>query len=175
MRGFFIVVAALISVAVQAEPVVLHDSGQTEPLAPYLASVQVEPTDSAATAAPPSGYNLAALFPIRTPSMTPGPVWLSPDQQARLRGLPRPLFLLGADSLSRAWLVEQRGQLEAVGAVGFLVNAESLAELSALQQLAGPGLIIVPASAETLAQVLGLRHYPLLLTPFPPETPEAQP
>ena len=43
------------------------------------------------------------------------------------------------------------------------VNVESMAALTALRRLA-PGLILSPASGDDLAQRLGLRHYPVLIT-----------
>jgi integrating conjugative element protein (TIGR03765 family) len=53
--------------------------------------------------------------------------------------------------------------LRELGAVGLVVNAESQVALDALRRLA-PELILSPVSADDLAQRLGIRHYPVLIT-----------
>ncbi|WP_431521391.1 PFL_4695 family integrating conjugative element protein [Blastomonas fulva] len=50
-----------------------------------------------------------------------------------------------------------------LGAVGLVVNVESMAALVELRHLA-PGLTLAPASGDDLAQRLDLRHYPVLIT-----------
>lgn len=47
--------------------------------------------------------------------------------------------------------------------MGLVVNVESMAALTALRRLA-PGLTLSPVSGDDLAQRLGLRHYPVLIT-----------
>ena len=66
------------------------------------------------------------------------------------------------------YLFEVTGDEAQVGplfmqAVGLVVNVESMAALTALRRLA-PGLTLSPASGDDLAQRLGLRHYPVLIT-----------
>ena len=60
--------------------------------------------------------------------MTPGhPASTVPDPELlqRLRALPRPLFLLGTDRLSKRWLMQHRDELRAQGAVGLVIEADS--------------------------------------------------
>jgi len=75
----------------------------------------------------------------------------------------KPIFLIGDDSRSRAWLRANTEKLHALRAVGFVVQVESEEALRSLRHLA-PNLILVPASGDDLAQRLGLRHYPVLVT-----------
>ena len=161
--GALMIVGCCISgAAVAAEPIVIYDTGFTRPLPnPGIRFQQTPPTPQS-----PSAYELALLFPVRTPSMRPGSAVPARDAALleRLRRLPGPLFLIGSDDLSLRWLSERQQQLIELGAIGFLVDAETLADYQAVLSIAGAELVIVPSSAEQLAEVLGLRHYPVLLT-----------
>mgnify|MGYP002062781803 FL=1 len=50
-----------------------------------------------------------------------------------------------------------------MGAVGMLVQADTLQDLRRVAQLAG-GLAVLPASATDIAKALGIRHYPVLIS-----------
>jgi integrating conjugative element protein (TIGR03765 family) len=104
---------------------------------------------------------LDALLPIRTPEMSPGAV-RARGLQAAATGA-RPLFLIGTDPLSLEWLEAHRERLIELGAVGMLIEAESVA---AVRQVAAraEGLKILPASGAELARALGVRHYPVLIS-----------
>jgi integrating conjugative element protein (TIGR03765 family) len=150
-----------------SEVTVIYDSGDTRPLAPYLEIVdRTEPgTNPPSVTGAPNRSRLGAtdiqtLLPIRSPGLSPGPV------QARSHDRPfsRPFFLIGSDDGSRQWLVEYRERLQEIDAVGMLVQAETLEDLRAIARLAG-GLPILPASAVDIATVLGISHYPVLITP----------
>ena len=99
------------------------------------------------------------MLPVRSANLSPGDV---PRRVIRAPCL-TPLFLVGDDARSRAWLRQRHAALRELGAVGLVVNVESMAALTALRRLA-PGLILSPASGDDLAQRLGLRHYPVLIT-----------
>jgi len=156
---------ALIPVPAWSEVTVIYDSGSTRPLAPYLEII--DRTESATN--PPTGArnrpglgaaDVQALLPIRSPGLSPGPV------QARAHNKPfsRPFFLIGSDDRSRQWLVQYRDRLKEIGAVGMLVQAETLEDLQAIARFAG-GLPILPASVADIAAALDISHYPVLITP----------
>lgn len=141
---------------------VIFDNGRTRPLAPYLEAL--EPGPEKPPPAPPAPPSLGAaepakLLPIRSPGLSPGPV------QAKVHVRPhlRPFFMVGADARSRRWLVRHRAHLVSIGAVGLLVAADSEQDLRQVAGLAR-GLAITPASGSDLARVLGLEHYPVLIT-----------
>lgn len=138
------------------------DGGPTRALAPYLTLLRgaAEPADRATVPRAPGPW-----WPVRTPELSPGATIEppSPAVAARLRLLPRPLFVLGADAASRDWLARRAPALRALDAVGLLVQVETPDELAAVRQL-GAGLWIVPVPGSQLAVVWGLRHYPLVLT-----------
>lgn len=160
---------ALAPVPAWSEVTVIYDSGNTRPLAPYLEIIdRTEMAINPPTGARNRGLNISglgaadvqALLPIRSLGLSTGPV------QARSHDRPfsRPFFLIGSDARSRQWLVEYRERLQEIGAVGMLVQAETQEDLRAIARLAG-GLPILPASAVDIATVLGISHYPVLITP----------
>ena len=143
--------------------ITIYDSGDTRPIAPFLEtfnSTEVSPAIPLKPAAPQLGAaDLKNLLPIRSPGLTPGRV------QARTHDRPfsRPFFLIGSDAHSRQWLQDHRDRLAEISAVGMLVQADTREDLQAIAALAR-GIPILPASATDIAQALGIRHYPVLIS-----------
>jgi len=158
MRGLIGIMCFLLCVGVDArEPLtVIYDSGDTLPLEPYLPKRAPREEVTLQEKKDQLPFNL----PITTPSMQPGKITVTPKA---LRYLQRPLFLVGADQVSKDWLAEKREQLARIGAVGLLVEAKDRQEVEAVLKIA-EGLRLVPASAEGFATRLGLTHYPILLS-----------
>lgn len=164
-HGVVLIGMALTPVPAWSEVTVIYDSGNTRPLAPYLEIIdRTEPTINPPTGArnrPGLGAaEVQALLPIRSPGLSPGPVQAGSHD----RPFSRPFFLIGSDDRSRRLLVQYRDRLKQIGAVGMLVQAETLEDLRAIARLAG-GLPILPASAADIATALGISHYPVLITP----------
>src|SRR3569833_23032 len=137
-------------------PQTIYDSGETLPIAPYYE--RLAPDDDTPIPAAPTARE-HDLLPIRTPELSPGEVAARPLYRPALT---RPLFLIGSDARSLAWLMRQRTRLRTLHAIGLLVQAESPADLARVARAAG-GLSIMPASATTVAQALNLKHYPVLI------------
>ena len=154
-------VAVLVPLVAQAGLTVIYDSGNTQPLAPFLEVIEdIEHPQQPI----PLGNQLGAadintLLPIKSPGLSPGPI----QPQVVKRPFTRPFFLIGSDPLSRQWLSQHRERLLEIGAVGMLVQAETAADLEAIAQL-GQGLQIMPASGSDIAQALGISHYPVLVS-----------
>lgn len=138
-------------------PVVIHDSGETLPMARYYENLA--PADGTSPPAPPVSLEQDFL-PIRTPELSPGDV---AARTLRRPALTRPLFLIGSDARSLAWLVRHRHRLLELQAIGMLVQAEDIDDLARVAHAAA-GLPIMPASASSVAQALGLAHYPVLIS-----------
>jgi len=159
--GLVLIGMALAPLTVWSAVTVIYDSGVTRPLAPFLESINAAPsTKPPMTGSPRLGAgDVGALLPIRSPGLSPGPV------QARSHDRPfsRPFFLIGSDDLSRQWLLKHRDRLKAIGAVGMLVQAETLEDLRATAELSR-GLPIMPASGSDIAAALHIAHYPVLVT-----------
>ena len=146
---------------------VIHDSGETYSLAPFFevfdedADRREGPSASPIPPSPPAlgAAELERLLPIRSPGLTPGRV----ESRDIKRPFARPFFLIGSDDLSREWFATHRDRLAEIGAVGMLIEAQTLDDLRAIAAIAD-GLPILPASASDIAEALGLSHYPVLIT-----------
>lgn len=162
-RGVILLAVVVWSHIAKAELDIIYDSGATSPLAPLLEVFGDSSDRSPSQPGDLGAADVANLLPIRSPGLTPGPV------SARRHGWPhqgaisRPLFLIGSDSRSRQWLIDHRDRLRSIHAVGMLVQAESVADLEAVAELAR-GLPVLPASADDIARALGIRHIPVLIS-----------
>ncbi|GAA0846179.1 MULTISPECIES: integrating conjugative element protein [Burkholderiaceae] len=125
-----------------------QDAGSDAPPASALAPHIGNPTDAE-----------AAMLPVRSARLSPGD---EPRRVIRAPGL-TPLFLVGDDDRSRAWLRQRQRALRDLQAVGLVVNVASPEALASLRRLA-PGLMLSPVSGDDLAGRLGIRHYPVLIT-----------
>ena len=157
------VAIGLIPTLAGAALTVIYDSGDTWPIAPFLdafESKETTPPQRRAIQSPQLGVaDLESLLPLRSPGLTPGPV----QPRSHDRPFLRPFFLIGSDALSRQWLQEHRDRLKEIGAVGMLVQADTLDDLRTIAGLAA-GLSIQPASASDIAKALGISHYPILIS-----------
>ncbi len=99
------------------------------------------------------------MLPVRSDRLSQGD---EPRRVIQAPGL-TPMFLVGDDERSRAWLRERGHILRDLNAVGLVVNVETAEALANLRKLAG-SLTLSPSSGDDLAGRLGLRHYPVLIT-----------
>lgn len=172
--------AYITGASVYAEPVVIHDSGQTRPLGPLLGpllSDALQPDEVFRAEGPsspdpnpghiPDEGMLTRLLPVRSSGLQPGALVdtvPAPGVLARLvQGNPRPFFLVGSDQFSLRWLVANAKTLREIGAVGLLVQVESVEDVRRVGE-AAQGLFITPGSGSDLARALGIRRYPVLIT-----------
>lgn len=144
-----------------ASPLIVVEDLGGSPASPYYDALapQEDPQQPEQNNIYPRSYSEADMLPVRTPRLTPGMVEKRSIQAPGLT----PLFLIGDDDLSRTWLIHHLTLLRQATAVGLVVNVETKNALQALREIA-PGLELVPASADDLAQRLGLSHYPVLIT-----------
>lgn len=141
--------------------IVVEDRGGYSAL-PYYEALNPQadtPPVPRADSRPPRSYSEADMLPVRSPALTPGIVT---PRSIQAPGLP-PLFLIGDDERSRAWLSKQQSKLRQLSARGLVVQVENAAALQALRSLA-PGLELVPVAGDDMAQRLNLSHYPVLIT-----------
>lgn len=105
------------------------------------------------------GYG-GVRVPIRTSALSPMRI---ESRDAYFPNLMTPLFVVGADSVSLAWLKQWREALLKVGAVGWVVQAENAEELRAIAE-AGAGLRFMAMSGDALTEVFGVNGYPVLIS-----------
>ena len=167
--GLWLATAAVAQSAIQTTAsrplIVVEDRGGVSALPYYQA---LHPQDAGpdqppvATPVPRAGNTAvaeAAMLPVRSARLSPGD---EPRRVIRAPGL-LPLFLVGDDDRSRAWLRQRRAALQELRAMGLVVNVATPEALVTLRRLA-PGLMLSPISGDDLAQRLGIRHYPVLIT-----------
>ena len=142
----------LISFIANGALIVIDDAGPTVSLQSYL------PEKKQSSKTKPK--HLPYALPITSPSLQVGDVTTT---QRQLRYLMQPLFLVGADTRSQQWLMSNKEKLQRMGAVGLLIQAESQDDVDRMF-MAASGLRMIPASAESIANRLGLTHYPVLLS-----------
>ncbi|HBM67065.1 MULTISPECIES: integrating conjugative element protein [Pseudomonas] len=154
-----------LSVTAQAEAlIVVEDQGGASAL-PYYEALNLQPRSDMASPRieiprpPARAFDESAMLPVRSLRLSPGEV---ARRVIEAPGLP-PLFLVGDDERSRTWLRQRAPRLRELNAVGLVVNVFSAEALATLRTLV-PGLSLDPVAGDDLAERLGLRHYPVLIT-----------
>ncbi|SOC44699.1 integrating conjugative element protein [Shinella sumterensis] len=164
--SIFVCLLAGSSVLAQSQPlIVVEDHGGISALPFYQAldlppkQGQPVPPITAVPATPRTVFSEADMLPVRSDRLSQGD---EPRRVIQAPGL-TPMFLVGDDERSRAWLRERGHILRDLNAVGLVVNVETAEALANLRKLAG-SLTLSPSSGDDLAGRLGLRHYPVLIT-----------
>ena len=137
--------------------IVVEDRGGVSAL-PYYQDLVPEPNDESPSMAD-MGVRGVGSFPVKSDLLTPG------EESGRVINAPglQPLFVIGDDEQSRIWLSQRRELLQQLNAVGLVVNVASVDRFAEVQRWAG-NLQLAPAPSNDLAQRLGIKHYPLLIT-----------
>ncbi len=107
----------------------------------------------------PKNAVLPEIFPVRSPALTPGKVMPKPIQVT----LPHPLFIVGDDAMSKAWLREYQQRLAKLRAKGYVVNVSSKEAMQTLTFVFNH-LSLMAIPGDSLAKNLGLKHYPALIS-----------
>ncbi|EPG2413646.1 integrating conjugative element protein [Klebsiella pneumoniae] len=166
VKGLFVLLAGLPLASLAGEPlIVVEDRGGTSAL-PYYEALNLQPRANT-PARPPiptpqipaTPADEATMLPVRSAKLTPGTV------ERRVIEAPglRPFVVVGDDEASHAWLRRHAVSLRERGAVGLVVNVETMQGLMRLRALV-PGVPLAPVSGDDLADRVGLRHYPVLIT-----------
>ena len=153
--------------SVTAPLVVVEDHGGVSAL-PYYQALNPQGSGFASPSAPTSAPAPrignpadaeAAMLSVRSTRLSPGD---EPRRVIRAPGL-TPLFLIGDDDRSRAWLLRRQAALHDLQATGLVVNVASAQALASLRRLV-PDLTLSPVCGDDLAERLGIRHYPVVIT-----------
>ncbi|MBS0159846.1 MAG: integrating conjugative element protein [Nitrospira sp.] len=166
LHGLLVLLAVLPLASHAGEPlIVVEDRGGTSAL-PYYEALNLQPRGNGAARPliprpqiPATPADEAAMLPVRSAKLAPGTVARRVIEAPGLR----PFVVVGDDAASQAWLRRHASSLRERGAVGLVVNVETAQALARLRALA-PGVPLAPAAGDDLADRLGLRHYPVLIT-----------
>ncbi len=165
---------SLATVAARAEGdglVVVHDAGGTVPAAPHLErpALGAETRERALERArmrlaePASSRAESSFVPVKAAPLRAGVA-----SRTRIRGLSRPVFAVGSDPASLAWLAWNAAWLRNSRAQGFLVSAPSAASVARARTVARHlGLSLDPMPGAALADAYGARSYPFVAEPSP--------
>ncbi|HFJ0421595.1 TPA: integrating conjugative element protein [Pseudomonas aeruginosa] len=144
--------------------IIVEDHGGASAL-PYYEALKLQPRADQQSPRlkiprpPAKAFSEADMLPVRSMRLSPGDVSRRTIEAPGLT----PLFLVGDDERSRAWLRQHASRLQALGATGLVVNVESAQALAALRALV-PDLSLSPVSGDDMAERLTLHHYPALIT-----------
>lgn len=169
LKGLLVLLAGLPLASHAGDPlIVVEDRGGTSAL-PYYEALALQPRGAKGNGAAPAPIPVpkipttpadeAAMLPVRSAKLTPGTVARRVIEAPGLR----PFVVIGDDEASQAWLRRHAAALRERGAVGLVVNVATAQALARLRALA-PGVPLAPAAGDDLAERLGLRHYPALIT-----------
>lgn len=150
--------------------VVVHDAGGTVDAAPWLerAALSDEARERALERA---RSRLAETGPPQAPGLSPvnaGPLRAGRPSRIGIRGLSRPVFAVGSDPASLAWLASNAAGLRGRGAQGLLVSAPT-AQAAERARIAAArlGLALDPVPGAAVAEAYGARSYPFVAEPSP--------
>jgi integrating conjugative element protein (TIGR03765 family) len=162
--GCFAHIGVLVA-STQAEPLgptlplleVLQVGPMATPIAPYLTPLVSSDPQATGSVMP------HLQFPVRT-SLRRG-VLGAEHQVLQAMWMVHPIFLVGADAASLSWLRHNTRALQAMQAVGVVVQAETAEEFRRIQRTA-PALAYAPGSGPWLDGTLqraGAAVYPVLI------------
>ena len=99
------------------------------------------------------------MFPVKS-NLTPA---MYKQERLTQNGLAQPIFLMGYDETSIEWLQQRRAILIELNAIGLVVNVPDAEAMAYLQSLV-PELMMSPVPGDDIAERIGTKHYPFLLT-----------
>jgi len=99
-------------------------------------------------------------FPIKNHGLSPRAN--IPPKKVALLQLETPLFIVGDDHLSLAWLRKHARRLKKLNATGIIVAVADFSRWQSLQKRFGLGLI--PVQGNVLHDMFGIDHYPVLIS-----------
>lgn len=165
-KGLIALLTAFPLASRAGEPLIVVDDRGGASALPYYEVLNLKPRGNGAARSPipmpqvlATPADEAAMLPVRSAKLTPGTVARRVIEASGLR----PFVIIGDDKASRDWLQRHAASLHERGAVGLVVNVETAQALARLRTLA-PGVLLAPVAGDDLAERLGLRHYPALIT-----------
>lgn len=146
---------------VYADLIVVQDTGGT-PLSQYinLNTLPLPATIKAAAAATPTPQIDPTTLEIPTPQteFTPGTFSRHPITL----NVPQPFFVIGPDAASLRWADTNATYLKSINALGFVIDVNSTNEIKTIES--STGLTLNPANLTGMSTILGVTHYPFLVT-----------
>ncbi len=166
MKSFSLISVIILlgcAAAKAAQPLeIIYDSGQSLPVAPYMSDDQSNPQQSPVLPTEQlSTYNPFDFgFPVISKNWHKGTFT---RKAVGLRGLPHPFFVVGCDQESLDWIEHRREALEAIKALGFVIQCNDRNTMTKLQEISYP-IVLQPMEADGMGTKIGHFTYPALIT-----------
>lgn len=150
------------AIPAMADPIVLRDLGPTRPVTDYgIPSLAAPRQPVSLPAMDLDAAAIAPSYPVKSPGLAVGDVTPTAVNLPQLAD--RPIFIIGSDATSRRWLAQHQSRLAQINAIGILAQAEGPEDFNAMKALAG-SLPLAAINAQETARLLGLAHYPVLVS-----------
>lgn len=104
-----------------------------------------------------------AHFPVNTSLMTVGQVTESEAKDIPYQMATRPIFIIGYDSVSIAWLKKNKQLLTDKKAIGLVVSVKNGDQMKKLQEIVGNKVLLNPTPGDRIAEHLDIHHYPFYM------------
>lgn len=143
-------------------PTVIHDAGGV-PLAPYFEPFADDADKGAREPVrqPPAQPPPPQLFPVASARGGPGRLLQNP-MPSKLPGEPgQPIFIVGDDAASVAWLQRNADALQRMGARGIVASVRTPEDFLRLRGLVD--LHMTPMSPDALLEAAGIHVWPVLI------------
>lgn len=85
------------------------------------------------------------------------------SRSANIKHLFSPIFIVGDDPISLAWIKHYKSTLDKVHAVGLVVSASSINSIKKIKAAAGK-VRLYPAEGDAVSQFFGIKCYPVLIS-----------
>ena len=133
---------------------VIATVGPTVPASQFYAGM----TPKAPMQKPVNYRHFKLNMATQTKGLTAGKVV---SRHENFHGVYRPIFIVGDDATSLAWIKQYKHRLAQINAEGFLVNVTE-AQIKHFEQVTG--MHLMPINATTLMKRFHFKHYPVLIS-----------
>lgn len=139
-----------------AEPIVIANMGDTVSASSYVPMIHVAPMKH-----PSKSINKLIDADFHSTSKTLKVGYVQERRINNQLGF-EPIYLVGTDEMSIAWVKKNQKQLQQLNATGLLVNVKNRADYENF--VAATGLRLSPISGDAIARKFAISHYPVLIT-----------
>lgn len=166
--GAVILIIALALNTAYADLNVIADTGETQPIAPFLYDITL-PNQADITAAVDKESDVLNQYSVTSDAaslsypaksdFTPGTVTKARIEAEHFASLP--LFVIGNDATSVKWAQQNADYLKKLHAFGIITNVDTPDETQAVESKTG--LTLTPMNLTGLGNLVGTSHYPFLI------------
>ncbi len=160
MRLFFGMIFFFAAITVTAKSQKTIILGSTQSSLPYLS--QFSPHGKIKTQKKEISFKPYQMnYAVHTKELTPDSIKSS---IVDIKNLTQPIYIIGDDDLSKAWLTKYNERLKSLHAVGFIVNVKNNESYLGLSEQFN--IQPIPVNGAAFKKRLGIKHYPVLISRY---------